>query len=389
MKKIIMMVVVLTFFAGCSKLSQKPEFISYSTKKPKNILIFNDGTGNDRDTRTNIRRLFEIIANQDRPDIYAYYDKGVGASLLQKITGNALGVGFSRNVREAYAFISANYRPGDKIYLFGFSRGAFTSRALSGMIKFCGLMRFPSPPKNLTPEELEKLDEQNHQNVAALYNIYKRNRKSSFKNELETFKQKHETIDADIEMIGVWDTVEALGMPTLSNVPEDHEHKFYRFELHDNIKKAYHVLSIDDLRKYFWPMLWKKKNGELKKGQILEQVWFAGVHSDVGGGYEDSRELAGLSLNWMLRKLEQEGLIHPGYRVSEDPLGKIHDSWTQLYAVQGDMGKRVRDDIVAEHKIHKSVQIRLRNDKKYRPEQFNQCAPDFNLSQCLGVQVVE
>jgi uncharacterized protein (DUF2235 family) len=126
---------ILSILNSCAA----PMYVSYPYSGLKNIVICCDGTSDKWKTRTNVRRLYEIISNQDRHDIAIYYDEGVGTD-YRKFSGNVLGYGFALNIRQAYRFLVKEYKPGDKIYLFGFSRGAATVRSLASMVKFIGLI---------------------------------------------------------------------------------------------------------------------------------------------------------------------------------------------------------------------------------------------------------
>lgn len=304
-------------------LEECPEVTSAS---PKKIAIFTDGTGNTKGDQTNVRRLYEMVANQPgRNDIVTYYDRGVG-NFGAKVFGGAVGIGLSRNVRQAYRCLADHYLPGDQVYLFGFSRGAYTARVLSGLVRVMGVVGFS--------EGLSKSEKKNL--VEKIYNIYKDNKKEKFAMKRDKFQSAHTTHNVPIEVVGVWDTVSALGL----TVAEDKLHEacvdsrtlafFGRWfgseeqecllertserlykEYHqvgpEGVKKILHAVSIDEKRHAFEIKLYDK--ADLIPGQILKQIWFAGVHSDVGGGYKDSDGLPSLALNWMIQNLREDGLL--------------------------------------------------------------------------------
>jgi len=267
----------------------------------KNIVLFSDGTGNGaaKRNKTNVWRLYDAL-DLHRPDQVAFYDDGVGSQefLPFKLIGGAFGWGLARNVRELYKFLCRTYSSGDRIYLFGFSRGAYTVRMLAGMIDYCGLYQ-----DYQDEAELEQACQDN-------YNSFR----SRFKSGLLTrgiriFTGRTDPLPTtcfpDIEFIGVWDTVDAYGLPSdeLARICNwlIFPIRFPDFNLSPKVKKACHALSVDDERLTFHPVLWNE-SGEQTADRI-EQVWFPGVHSDVGGGYP-RYSLALLSLDWMISKVE-------------------------------------------------------------------------------------
>jgi len=285
----------------------------------KNIVIFSDGTCNESDDSyvTNVNKLYQMVKRHDKEQV-AFYDKGVGTNAF-KITGAAFGVGISTNIQECYDFIVDNYEPDARIFLFGFSRGAFTVRSLGGMISKVGILKRSF--RNRTDE---------------VFDIYKRKKNN---NNAKVFRQTYcwpindnMGHTSDIHFIGVWDTVCALGFP-LSKVrslnPFSHRwHGFHDHKLSAHVKYGYQALSIDDQRKVFKPVIWD----ETKKieGQTIEQVWFAGVHSNIGGGYRRSG-LSDITLDWMKKKAVKAKLkLWTDYSdrvlISANHNGKIYDS---------------------------------------------------------------
>lgn len=371
-------------------------------QQPKNIVIMLDGTSNDWQTRTNVRRLYEIISNQDRPDIAIYYDEGVGSD-FRKLTGGAFGFGFAENIRQAYRFIAYQHNPGDKIYIFGFSRGAATARALSGMIKFIGLLhRNTLEPFIMNPGENKFAAEEIGAEsifmtdpVYEAFDVYQTSHKAEFSSRLENLRIKYPSIKAEIpiRVVGVWDTVESLGFPILNRKKSAPDDNRYRIELHDNIDNAFQALAIDERRIPFQPLLWEdddlQGNRPIREKnklppQKLEQVWFAGVHSDIGGGYGNSKDLSGITLNWMITKLESTNdynLLPVKYRTHENPLGETHDSHKGVYSVTDE---KVREELRCGQKIHKSVLQRIEHLKgtknEYWPSQFNGKAIIYDMN---------
>ena len=284
----------------------------------KNIVLCSDGTGN-RDIKgrgTNVFKLFEAVDLNDHrtnpllDQQLAYYDDGVGSrgnSFLRAL-GGAAGYGLKRNVKDLYRALSRVYDDGDRIYLFGFSRGAFTARTLAGLIGTCGIV------KGETCATTEAL----HQAVEAAYVAYRSRYGSALTNAarrlrragdsarvIETFQRTYPVhTNVKIEFIGVWDTVDAVGMPfALASLVNRfvYQFKFPTQTLGPGVKRAYHALSIDDARQAFEPVLW------VGPDERIEQVWFAGAHSNVGGGYP-KQGMSLVALDWMLAHAAASGL---------------------------------------------------------------------------------
>lgn len=273
----------------------------------KNIVICSDGTWNKREKgnekNTNIARLYDALS-QDNPNAQCvYYDPGIGTGMWHFI-GGATGLGISENILNCYRYLVEHYVEGDTIFLFGFSRGAYTVRSLAGFIYRCGILRKAS--KYSIEEAYDAYRKQNRDTQQAIKNS--------------------SSVDANVFMIGVWDTVGALGIPVnwLNNF-NPFLHKFHDTKLNPSVKFAYHALAIDESRKNFSPTLWV---GEPAQGQTVEQIWFTGAHSDIGGGYPE-RDLSDITLQWMINKAQQQGLqFKPGYAstIKPDACGYLHNS---------------------------------------------------------------
>jgi uncharacterized protein (DUF2235 family) len=294
---------------------------------PKNIIICSDGTGNTaiKNRGTNVFKMFEAIdlnGHRIDPNLdpqVAFYDDGVGTEtfLPLKLLGGAFGFGLAKNVRNLYMDLVRVYDPGDaetpadRIYLFGFSRGAFTVRTLAGLIAKCGVLDREKLP---TTDALRAA-------VSNAYSTYRRSYRTLLGSVLNRilvalhlrrpdadamadFKQAHSLPgEVRIRFIGVWDTVDAVGGPFhTSDVINAvfHRFKFPDRVLSDKVDQAIHALSIDEARAAFGPVLWEAKPN-------VEQVWFAGVHSNVGGGYP-KQGMSLVTLDWMMQKAQQNGL---------------------------------------------------------------------------------
>ena len=330
----------------------------------KNIVIFSDGTGQKGGvgSNTNVYKLFNMI--EDRTDRQiAYYDQGLGTD-WRKITGSIVGRGFSKNILECYRFIFENFEANDQIYLFGFSRGAATVRSLSAFIHLFGVL----------PKSRSDLIEQ-------AFDIYKIRKTEERELKAKAFIKKHHTMWCKIKFLGVWDTVAALGLPIkwLSvGIDQLFPHKFHNFELSESVEFARHALSIDDERKTFHPMIWDPlENNQLP--DKMKQVWFCGVHTDVGGGYRED-DLSIITLKWMIREAEAKGLII--YRNSAvyitlmasepDVNGEMHD---EQKGFPGYLFKREQRNWDVEKRdqpcIHASVLKRTKNSNNLNSPSYS------------------
>ena len=261
----------------------------------KRIVICSDGTWNTPDgaALTNVTRIARAVL-PTAPDGTAqvvFYDAGVGTegSRLWRLLGGVSGKGLEKNIRDCYRFLVHNYEEGDEIYLFGFSRGAYTVRSLAGMVRNCGV--------------LKKQDaEEQFQNA---YRLYRGRDAPPGSGEAAGFRAAYSR-EAEITFIGVWDTVGSLGIPLryLGKLTAG-RHKFHDVELSGIVKRACHALAIDEKRRPFSASLWGDKQ---KPGQTVEQVWFAGVHSDIGGSSGDPF-LGNPPYEWMKDGASKSGLV--------------------------------------------------------------------------------
>ena len=273
----------------------------------KNIVLCFDGTWNDPRANTNVIKMYRSILGEDKsPDrvgepvstpnqpTIKWYDKGVGTKFWNKLRGGLAGSGLARNILEGYKFLVDNYEDGDQIYLFGFSRGAYTARSLAGLIRNIGILHQAYAPE----AEIET--------NPVLMNGFKMYQKLDAGPDTEEsifFRGKYSIDNIEIRFLGVWDTVGALGLPSNNLDKGDPRYGFHDTSLSRRVRNAYHALSIDESRPEFMPTLWTSK---AKEGQRMEQVWFAGVHSEVGGGKRPA--LTDIPLRWMQDKAMENGL---------------------------------------------------------------------------------
>ena len=336
----------------------------------RNLVFFADGTGNDRaeGSKTNVAKLSDRAENMRVADggptwqhlsgavldaeltdpgvrQVTHYDAGVGTE-WGDLVGKATGSGISRNIRDGYDFLVRFYEPGDRLFLFGFSRGAYTVRSLAGLLGLCGIARRFQDGGGGT--DLRHDAEARREVGAAAYGVYKtgsgRGAAGLEAREAAAARFRrarahpgHEDPAARAPyLIGVWDTVRSLGVPLgyrdweLSLWP----HRFHDHDLNPYVRHAFHALSIDDRRQQFLPTLWNeptraRETGD-PAGQAFEQVWFPGVHADVGGGYKDSG-LSDVALEWMVDKALSTGhpLLFggdPKDGLDPRPTGHLHNS---------------------------------------------------------------
>ncbi|WP_209443143.1 DUF2235 domain-containing protein [Falsiroseomonas frigidaquae] len=286
----------------------------------KRLVVCFDGTWNSADaerSETNVARLARAVranSGQDGIRQVTLYLRGVGSTgiALQKLVGGAFGEGVDDNIRSGYMFLVQNYVPGDEIFLFGFSRGAFSARSLSGLIGACGLLK-----------------RQRLADLRAAWTYYR----TASPRSPEDFCERHQSdchTAVEIAFLGVWDTVGALGVPsTLRNMLiSAPSYRFHDTEPSRIVRHGRHALAIDELRRSFVPTLW---TGVEPAGCDIRQVWFAGAHSDVGGGYTD-RRLAEIPLLWMAEEAQAAGLqldasmLPPARGGPPDPLAPQHES---------------------------------------------------------------
>lgn len=267
----------------------------------KRLAVFLDGTWNEPGDNTNVWRLRAMLASADDSENQqlSYYDRGVGTSWYDRFRGGALGFGLSQNIREAYQWLIENYDDGDEIYIFGFSRGAFTARSLAGMIAKCGLL-VPGAPMPV----LQVFERYESNDARPIYRL-PRSAENRSDLSLEERWLVQYSRRVRIKFIGVWDTVGALGWNILpSRLNERGEFNQHFVRLSNNFDNCYQAMAIDENRKAYPLSRWyhfipeKAPNKVHVQPPRVEQRWFVGAHSNVGGGYR-SDPLAQIPLHWM------------------------------------------------------------------------------------------
>lgn len=305
----------------------------------KRIITCSDGTWNKPNTRengkvikTNVQKLFDCIHKRDTkgtPQV-KFYDPGIGSSgnILVRMLNGATGKGIDENILDVYRFICWNYEPGDAIYLFGFSRGAYTARSLAGLIRKCGIIK---------TNDLDM--------IAEAYALYRNRKVAPDDCPAVRFRRVHSYDVRAIKFIGVWDTVGSLGLPLHSfQWYNKRKYAFYDTTLSSIVEHACHALAVDEKRKTFEPAWWVRSHRESEVSQTLEQRWFPGVHSNVGGGYPDC-SLSDIPLRWLFRKAHATGLHMDETCLAHPDAcdGVMYNSLNLLYRL---LGKRDRKIIV-------------------------------------------
>lgn len=316
----------------------------------KNIVLLFDGTWMTLKDNTSIGRMYKFLASDSKQVLF--YDPGVGSSndVADKALGGAFGVGVEKNILDGYDFLRKNYENGDKVYVFGFSRGAYTARSFVGFIDYVGIC-------------VDK-----RKSISELFSIYKNKTDNSAK----SLRDSGLTFSVPVEFIGVFDTVKSIGSP-LNWTGINKLWNFHNSSICKNTKNAYQALAIDEARPNFEAVVWSDAPPDC----AVEQRWFAGSHGDIGGGYENEFEdlHANYVLSWMLNKAIACGLrANPDKIGNLNSLGKIHDSyssmWNGWYKILTFNNRSVRNinNKVPGFSIDPSVRKRYMEDKKYRPK---------------------
>lgn len=293
----------------------------------KRLILFFDGTWNSPDSGeqpTNVVKLLRAIAKveTEMPQI-TFYDRGVGTgNFVDRIAGGASGAGLTQNVIDGYRFLGNNYVEGDEIYIFGFSRGAYTARSLAGLIGAAGVLR----PRHLGRRLHDVIE------VCRETSDIADRRGAVRRMQLDRFD------DVRISCVGVWDTVGSLGIPgDLGRQVYLKRLRFHDVMLGPSVDVGLHAVAIDEKRSAFAPTLWVSSNGRpIREDQVVEQVWFPGVHSNVGGSYEDSG-LSDIALDWMAKRVEKHtSLVLDRHLLaascSPDVSARGYESRSALYA---------------------------------------------------------
>lgn len=336
------------------------------TKPGKRLIVCCDGTLGrlDSECPTNVVKLAQAVkrtASDGVPQI-VFYDEGIGVD-SNKIVGAATGLGIDKNIQDAYRFLSFNYDQGDEIYLFGFSRGAYTVRSLAGMIYCSGL-----------------LSRSNVTMASKAYELYRKREISPKHPEAKSFRENYGKDKGDrvpITLLGCFDTVGALGVPLVPALKKFEtklktKYKFHDTTLNKDIENALHAVAIDEIREVFDVTLMKKNPDA--PNQKLRQVWFPGEHGCIGGGTEAYRGLSDAVLKWMfdqISDLELKLEFEPEAieDIKPDYTAKFNNA-PGFFRLAGIKWREVGDTI---EDLHESAIKRLESvDIEYTPENLKQ-----------------
>ncbi|CUH76454.1 Uncharacterized alpha/beta hydrolase domain [Tropicibacter naphthalenivorans] len=300
---------------------------------------------------TNAGLTYRLLKEGGRVSLY--YEAGVQWSDWRDTPGVATGRGINRQIRRAYGYLASRYRPGDRIFLLGYSRGGYAVRSLAGIIDRVGLLR---------------ADCATERNIRQAYRLYQFQSGAGMD---RVFHDAYCHAGVQIEMVGVWDTVKALGLrlPILWRLSEA-QHGFHSHELGPSIKAGFHALALDETRNAYAPVLWSCPPGW--QGHV-EQVWFRGTHADVGGQlgeFQAGRPLSNIPLVWMVERLEERGVALPdGWRLRFpcDPDAPSVGLWTGIAklfvlrrprVVGADPSERLHDSVAVRRQITPKVAVK-------------------------------
>ena len=358
--------------------------MSQSPPPKKRLAIFLDGTWNDVGDNTSVWRLRSLCApiGSDQRDQLVYYDTGVGTQFGEKVRGGLYGYGIDEHVKKAYEWLVENYNDGDQIFIFGFSRGAFTARSLAGLISICGVL-LPGTPLGVSQlyDRYRTID-RNKKSIRHLFDDQAKGTLSAPTREERWVL--HYSRNVEIEMLGVWDTVAAIDLPGLP------KHNFLDPNLRHDMKNAFHALAIDEHRHRFAPTLWTQSSPAASGAPhisrdftAVEQRWFIGAHANLGGGYP-SDLLPQIPLQWLAGKAAGLGLtfreeVNVEARAHLDPIADSYGSFflglykrasKPYYRPIGSAPEERDGYLVAtiNETIDASVFERWRSDTNYRPQ---------------------
>lgn len=368
----------------------------------KSIFVFFDGTANDSQSGTNVWRLYSLIANTGDTQIAAKYIEGVGSTEntefnSSKILGPLFGQGMEMRIKHGYDFIVKNYKPGDEIFIFGFSRGAHEARSLAGFISYVGIPIATGKSIAYGIKEwnkiLEIIKKKSDADFVSYWNSWIPGALPPLameaRNELDVDFQS-----IQIKMLGVWDTVPGSSFKkfgTCKELPDGRDGDRYKSDSYPTIRTIAHAVAIDEKRSKFKPILLCPALypvDQNQKPKVIEK-WFPGAHADVGGGYTDGdNSLPNISLNWMIDILgmNYEFLFAPP-RYEENPNGLAHWSIGDMSHIPG---MKCEDrSIPLSDARHPSASLRvgrppiqIKGSTKYFPYPIS-CADEPNL---IGAQ---
>lgn len=363
----------------------------------RNLVIFLDGTSNEPERgATNVARLYDASIKDDNQLVY--YDPGVGTmgaraaitpvgQSLTRVAGLIAGYGIRENIEQAYTWLAQHYRRDDRIYVFGFSRGAYTARALTGMLRTVGLLRPGS--ENLVPYALKLYTQSGSSRHATAdpdgdpdssVNVLQRrfwSVRAEFRRKFgnPAFPHPFDTHRNQVHFLGVWDTVKSVGWLDIRGRLEVARWPFTARI--SNVGAARHALALDEKRRFYEAYRFDSELVAADPNRFKE-VWFAGVHSDVGGQFPDDHRLSDIAFRWMAAEAEQHDLrvdqdrirrlAGPVDNALDESLGTIHTN-SRLWWLLGGWRPRqlLRDDFVAPSVLDRVVATAA-SSTPYRPD---------------------
>ncbi|MGZ9188786.1 MAG: DUF2235 domain-containing protein [Nitrospira sp.] len=341
---------------------------------------------------TNVLKLYQSIPPraQDGRGQQKWYDCGTEVPWFRRFRTGTFGYGLDQTILQGYAYLVATYEPGDDLFIYGFSRGAYAARALIGWLSFSGLLSATQfTPDSLrrvrnaiasahSPVQLQELaqcltdiilDPSNHW-INDAYHLY-RNLHSAAHTSVSSDFRPRGSQDILVTVLGLWDTVGPLGIPTSAlKWLNEHRYNFHDTDLSPIVARAYHALALDEHRADYNATLW---TSPARTGQTIEQCWFSGAHEDVGGGYEE-RDLAEISLRWIQQKSMAAGLSIEGSTIphEQNPFATLHDSFVECLGgfrkwFHSRFYRPVMQTGTHTETLDDSVRFRLLNNPGYRP----------------------
>jgi uncharacterized protein (DUF2235 family) len=338
----------------------------------KRLIVCCDGTWNRLSGKypTNVIKIAQAIRTLDDQGIpqLVYYEEGLGTKWYDRWVGGILGWGIDANINNAYRFLCLNYESGDEIYLFGFSRGAYTVRSLVGFIYRSGLLTRPNIRK-----------------ISEAYRLYRNPKIEHDDPVAKDFRQNYSQY-AEIKALGCWDTVGSLGVPDLVPLlPFDRlinaKYRFHNTTLSGIIHNAFHAMAIDERRKSF--IVTHMHRSKTNLNQYLEEVWFPGTHGCVGGGTSENRRLSDAALVWMMEKVGVLGLTFDQNRIED---GIVLDSLANfsqelgIFRLAGIHNRTIKGGIET---FHSSTRKRWCDRKDYRPRGLEPFAEQLDAA-CIS-----
>lgn len=330
--------------------------------KPKSIFVFLDGTANDQSSRTNVWQLYDLISKNNDPQTMCAYLEGVGTAndpfdtrhfgSLEQGLELALGMHMQDRILAGYEFIAHNYNPGDDIYIFGFSRGAHQARSLAGLLAYAGVPKLSDDDREQIARDRGYLKEIGND----ILKLAKKKRDKDYEEQWRSWssgqmpllaediakqtihgKRLREVQATEVTFLGVWDTVPGSSFKNYGRCKEEigfwktyffwlpviTEGERYKSDSYPAIRRIAHAVSLDEKRSKFRPILVCPAIANSNPTSVTE-VWFPGAHADVGGGYDDSDGLPGLSFNWMLGLLAESYTFNASPQVKESSTGLAH-----------------------------------------------------------------